>query len=123
MKADELMKGDYVYVKPSGMLMRVVAVHHKKVAYHSCTNKLIWVKESLLEPIPLTDEILEKNGFIKENGYWVLRGKHTGDTIIFLFKVAKGFAMSTSGMTIGFQEVHKLQHLFELCGIDKTIEL
>ena len=123
MKAEELMVGDYVHVKPSGMLIRVAAVHHKKVAYHACVSKLAWVRGDLLESIPLTTEILEKNGFIKENGYWVLRDKHTGDKIISLFEVAKGFAMSTSGLTIGFQEVHKFQHLLKLCGIEKTIEL
>lgn len=67
MKANELMSGDYISVKPSGMLIKVAAVHHKKVAYHAVVNKLFWVRESLLEPIPLTTEILEKNGFGKYN--------------------------------------------------------
>ena len=57
------MCGDLVQVEPSSMLIRVAAVHHKKVGYHSCVYKLDWVRESLLKPIPLTDEILEKNGF------------------------------------------------------------
>jgi len=76
-----------------------------------------------LSPIPLTPEILEKNGFIKENRRWTLNDKYTGDEIIALFEVAKGFAMLTSGLAIGFQEVHKLQHLLKLYGIDKEIVL
>ena len=64
MKANDLMIGDYFSVKPSGMPIKVAAVHHKKVAYHAVVNKLAWVRESLLEPIPLTPEILEKNGFV-----------------------------------------------------------
>ena len=62
MKANELMIGDYISVKPSGMPIKVAAVHHKKVAYHAVINKLTWVRESLLEPIPLTQEILKKMG-------------------------------------------------------------
>lgn len=63
MKAEDLMVGDYISVKPSGMPIKIAAVHHKKVAYHACTDKLSWVRESLLEPIHLTKEILKKNGF------------------------------------------------------------
>lgn len=52
MKTNELMIGDYITVTPSGMLIQVAAVHKKKVAYHTCTNKLSWVREGLLRPIP-----------------------------------------------------------------------
>lgn len=65
MKANELMIGDYISVKPSRIPIKVAAVHHKKVAYHKVVNKLVWIRESLLESIPLTEEILEKNGFVK----------------------------------------------------------
>ena len=65
MKATELMIGDYVLVKPSMMLIKVAAVHHKKVGYHAVTHKLNWVRMDLLEPIPLTEKILERNGFKK----------------------------------------------------------
>lgn len=68
MKANELMIGDYISVKPSGMLIKVAAVHHKKVAYHAVVNKLAWVRENLLEPIPLTEKILEENGFVDKTG-------------------------------------------------------
>ena len=67
MGARNFMIGDYAFVKPSGMLIKIAAVHHKKVAYHAVTNKLTWVRESLLEPMPLTSEILEKNGWVYNN--------------------------------------------------------
>lgn len=63
MKPTELQIGDYALAKPSMMLIKVAAVHHKKVGYHAVTHKLNWVRMDLLEPIPLTPEILEKNGF------------------------------------------------------------
>lgn len=112
MKATDLMIGDWVRV-PSEL-------NRTKKIYSTFDLDVAL----LYEPIPLTPEILEKNGFIKENNRcWVLSDKHTGDQIIALFEVAKGFAMPTSGLAIGFQEVHKLQHLLKLYGIDKEIEL
>lgn len=63
MKATDLQIGDYVLAKPSMMLIKVAAVHNKKVGYHAVTNRLNWVRMDLLEPIPLTLEILEANGF------------------------------------------------------------
>ena len=62
MKATELMIGDYITVTPSGMLIQVAAVHKRKVAYHTCTGRLSWVREGLLRPIPVKQEILEKSG-------------------------------------------------------------
>ena len=63
MKPEELQLGDIVTTTPSGMPIKVVAIHRKKVAYHACTGRFSWVKIGLLQPIPLTAEILEKNGF------------------------------------------------------------
>lgn len=63
MKTTDLILGSYVKVKPSGMIIKVAAIHQKKVGYHSCQSKLEWVRRDLIEPIPLTPEILEKNGF------------------------------------------------------------
>lgn len=63
MKCSDLQIGDYVLVKPSMMLIKVAAVHKNKVGYHAVTHKLNWVRMDLLEPIPLTPEILKKIGF------------------------------------------------------------
>ena len=65
MKVADLQIGDYVLAKPSMMLIKIAAVHHKKVGYHAVTHKLNWVRMDLLEPIPLTEKILERNGFKK----------------------------------------------------------
>lgn len=111
MKASELMIGDWVQVPTElNRYKRIRSTFDMDITL-------------LYEPIPLTTEILEENGFIKENRCWVLSDKHTGDEIISLFEVAKGFAMPTSGLAIVFQVVHKLQHLLKLYGIDKEIVL
>ena len=112
MKIDELMVGDWVQV-PSELN------RYKRI--RSTFDMDITL---LYEPIPLTTEILEKYGFVeKSERRWVLSDEYTGDEVLVLYEVANGFAMPTEGMTIGFQNVHELQHLFKLCGIDKEIEL
>lgn len=150
MKTNELMIGDYIAVKPSGMPIKVAAVHHKKVAYHACINKLSWVRESLLEPIPLTTDVLAKNGFYY--GYTSSEEDLASNTIAQLSEEDKGWVWdegngeikvifpneSDGGMiTIddqGFDRrmafifseniyVHELQHAMRLCGIEKEIEL
>lgn len=77
-----------------------------------------------IEPIPLTAEILEKNGFEyinDEYGCWILgklelreREPYNG-----LFEVE----ICISKETVYLHYVHELQHALRLCKIDKSIEL
>ena len=67
MKCNELQLGNYVLIKPSGKLISIAAIHQKKVGYHNVPTKLEWVRQSMLNPIFLTDDILEKN-FPKNEG-------------------------------------------------------
>lgn len=130
MKANELMIGDYLSVKPSGMPIKVAAVHHKKVAYHAVINKLAWVRESLLEPIPLTLEILEKNGLEKGNHgrlYGEYFDEDTNQDLEITFNSKTGEVWWSYNWDeyhiIRLRYVHQLQHALSLCGIKKEIEL
>ena len=126
MNTSELMIGDYVTVTPSGMLIKIAAVHHKKVAYHTCTNKLAWVRMSLLNPIPLTKEILEKNGLHAIHG----RPDFFDEDRTYRVELTLG-TDGTTRWTINFDEydiislnyVHQLQHVLRLCEIEKEIVL
>lgn len=125
MKANELMIGDYVLVKPSKMFIKIVAVQYKKVAYYSYTNKLIWVGEGLLEPIPLTPEILKKNGFHEE---WDEDIKlMVCDSIIV--EIGNNYKLYTDGkmylrrVLAPLYYVHQLQHALRICNIEKEIIL
>lgn len=138
MKANELMIGDYVSVKPSGMLIKIAAVHPKKVAYHTVVHKLSWVRESLLEPILLTPEILEKNGWAKTKyGY----GRdcmeiHGADELpegadnalsMARWSVDKNYQYHFLDLYMwqgsvkqhNVHYVHQFQHAFRIFGIDK----
>jgi hypothetical protein len=133
MKANDLMVGDYISVKPSGMPIKVAAVHHKKVAYHAVVNKLEWVRESLLEPIPLTPDILEKNGWFYNNedekffpqtwvgGGLMLQG---ADDCGYCIVVTSDYDDEDTNVTpFIILYIHELQHALRLRRIKKEIKL
>ena len=85
----------------------------------------------LYEPIPLTTEILEKNGFdisdpevkqyhFEEDGqryHFSLRQMYNKDN------KPDGYSFFAFSVLTIIDYVHQLQHAFKLCGIDKEIEL
>ena len=145
MKGIKLQLGDYVFIKsPSGdtTLIKIAAIHQKKVGYHDVPNKLNWVRFSLLEPIPLTSEILEKNGFnkIPQSGcsnpyYWEFKEYEEG-TDALLYHI-KAYSSPFRGMYIfinnfgdcatlslnkQIEHFHEFQQALRLCGIDKLAD-
>lgn len=98
------------------------------------------VERNEIEPIPITPEILEKNGFkVKQkegesNYEYVAAGGNY--IIVFLFFRETIYGISTVmdcelGFSGGIDRIHKcnvkyvheLQHALRLCGIEKEIEL
>lgn len=135
MKPEELQLGDIVTTTPSGMPIKVVAIHRKKVAYHACTDRFSWVRIGLLQPIPLTAEILGKNFKSKElpddpygayffggNDYIEVNIKEYTDGLwqVDVDEIEMG---GMRGWRMYVSYVHELQHIIRLCEIDKEIEL
>ena len=129
MKLNELMIGDWVYYtgdeKP--LLCEIVALDKRD-------------NMSAFEPIPLTEKILEKNGFIyskpefmtlSEEMVWRIEDRHeqahveieeqTDDNGIDYY--VGTFVSGTNRCEISFRFVHELQHALRVCGIDKEIVL
>lgn len=88
-----------------------------------------------LEPIPLTPEILEKNGFVKQ-GFdgWEIDHKNDDGIMDWMtlwrndyirpHLLIKSFvSLLGSFSSFGINYVHQLQHALRLCGIEKEIEL
>lgn len=89
-----------------------------------------------IKPIPLTPEILEKNGMNpfdidrltdKATAKWWHKG---GDFFIkqyhfkhHNFKPEYSFGCNNHTLIEGIEYVHELQHSLKLCGIEKTIKL
>lgn len=121
MKNEELMIGDWVSV--SGTNMQVAALGRTKAGFLDEKSEMFFHEYDNIHPIPLTDEILEKNGFeymIDEYGCWMMgkvelleREPYNG-----LFEVE----IHISKETIFLHYVHKLQHALRLCGIERRIE-
>lgn len=116
MVLSELMIGDWYQWYADG-----------KYYYYQVTKETFSESEDTIanfEPIPLMSKVLEKNGFLYNDNYneWTLTDEHDFD-IIVLCEVAKGYTMTTEGVTLSFQYVHQLQHLLRLCGINKEMKL
>ena len=78
--------------------------------------------ENEIQPIPLTPEILEKNGFVNlqhSNCY------HIYDNLYFSFELNELYVNEgyENSKVCNIHYVHELQHALRLCGIDKEIIL
>jgi hypothetical protein len=151
MKANELMIGDWVHVEAhrgfNAQNVRVETIpdndgdneygHHYGhigVWLESDDNDFRDVEAKHLQPIPLTPEILEKNGFKSPmpNGMMLFSDKEKDISIVVMKtnnapncngKYLVGIKQSYTDSKVVMNYVHQLQHALRLCGIDKTIEL
>ena len=141
MKAEELMIGDWVYNK-----------HHKKnikitpfdffTHGHLPSGRQYFIGEPELvsgkdlEPIPLTPEILEKNGLNKchEEGWSLFKYKDDDNKKMALYQIywyKEEPFLEIASYTSDFGEfgrpgikyVHELQHALRLCGITLNIKV
>lgn len=138
MKVEDLMIGDWVRLEDENLPLEE---QYFKIEYLAISAGVSWVNqrtnapiglgdgESLIPvfadeiyPIPLTSELLEKNGFYRreiptrdEIGHYYHR---TTDPCSIFVRMSFG-----DGRDFGneIRYVHDLQHLLKLCGIDKEI--
>ena len=140
----DLMVGDWVIphiydaaLEPS----KIVGIHYnsyKGKDYVDWVDCDVWDELSLndIKPIPLTPEILEKNGFVENRGITSWKFETDREDLIDIYGVkdyhlsiniedthgsGKGYRWMLNNLTIFY--VHQLQHALRLCGIEKTIEL
>lgn len=127
MEAKDLMIGDLVY-NHRNWVCPIVEVHKDSavvIARHYGEEEF---KLDDLRPIPLTQEILEKNGFIlkeEEKGMYgvTIAPYYTRDDIPFeVFCDGEPFAIWFKD-PVNIKYVHQLQHALRLCGIIHEIIL
>ena len=125
MKASELMIGDWVFTR--GQIEQVTSIYDGYI----CTEHYEDSHDYYFDPIPITPEILEKNGFV-QNPRSKSRRSHqicTDSVYIswwrgrlnILFKPFIGH--STNHVNVDGKYVHELQHALRICGIEKEISL
>lgn len=134
MKANELMIGDWV--KTNDLYKAIKDVKVRAISQYSVQDETTsqWIECQHIEPIPLTAEILEKNGFIRQQlGYFRYENEDNYLAMVFYPKeknytlggydyidIFKG-RITLRGMPISC--VHELQHILKDCRIDKEIVL
>lgn len=123
MKAEELMIGDYIMFNKNIYIIEEIS---KKGWVHLIHNDGSECRVELssdyildgITPIPLTAEILEKNGF--NETFW--GGEWTNNKVDFiLIEHNDGFRVTNTNIVLS--GVHQLQHALRLCGIEKEISV
>ena len=135
MKANELMIGVWVTSKKwREKPFRLTRINDGGKYYYGITAEGSQVGPFLieeLEPIPLTAEILEKNGFgftrndntgSVWNGWWIYKGLELATACLDKEGNWPCF-INIYDSNIKCEYVHQLQHALRLCGIEKEIEL
>lgn len=76
-----------------------------------------------IEPIPLTPEIFEKNGFERSKVF--VEWKYQNNIVYMIYKPFPYLKIQMEECLVVFpcEYVHQLQHALRLCGIDKEIKL
>ena len=139
MKANELMIGDWVRklescghtipVRVTGIIDEDSSVLFER---RDCVHGVTDIKA--FEPIPLTAEILEKNGFEQDDYYLqftlYLDSKRAKSRSVVMLpqdeewsEIDMTLRCNKADVTMELCYVHELQHALRLCGIDKEIEL
>lgn len=134
MKANKLMRGDWLYYRGrfNAFPFRVEQITKKKVGYHAKPgeSRMHYIRLAEVHPIPLTDEILQRNGW-EYNGEdekffpetWVGGG-------LMLQKTDDGYMIvvtsdyddeDTNHTPFVLKYLHELQHALKLRGIDREI--
>ena len=122
MKATELMIGDLIKIK--GHLdydkVQEIARDENMQWYISFACSATLFRAYEFEPIPLTPEILEKNGW-KETEYW--HEYEDGNTIIqYSLSNIWGIINEIEIEHFKCEYVHQLQHLLRLCGLNELAD-
>ena len=120
MKNTELMIGDWVILFDK-YPAKVEAICDVEV-YLLDEVDLHWhVDYAFIKPIPLTAEILEKNGFVYNDLPFVQAWEQFG---LALYSSGNGYRIGCgNNVALIIDSVHELQHALRLCGIEKEIEL
>lgn len=133
MKAKDLMIGDWVECVDSTHKEKVYAQIDAIEEGQTCIlvrldNRNWFLDISFIKPIPLTPEILVKNGFEIVYDKYKLPNYRT-DFYFTVFTGVDGYwnpvdlGVMIGGVPATLDYVHQLQQVLRLCGIDKEIEL
>lgn len=133
MKAEELLIGDWLFYKSqiAAFPFKVEQITKKKVGYHAepGDNRIYYLRLSECNPIPLTPDGLERNGFVnRAQDLYVLtidNGVYPYPSMIFVEYniLTKSLFINDMMLPKPVQYLHELQNALMVCGINKEIVL
>lgn len=129
MKANELMIGDWVLYNPNVFIEDEYEL--PKDCYPTkigCGEDIDLAIEDCYSPIPLTPEILEKNGFVENKYGEMILDEELGTSEIYLvleptYDEEYYWWKVNNELIAKIKSIHELQHVLRLCNLDKEIEL
>ena len=142
MKAKELMIGDWVLYNGQPKVVQMIDGYGDTELENEILCDGMYHKPIEVSPIPLSAEILEKNGFeeLMSEGEEVaaMFGRKPEPTGVWQYGFGRfdsvAYVPERSFLRIKFMEgyqadianikyVHELQHALRLCGVEKEVEL
>lgn len=128
MEAKELMIGDWLYYRGqfNAFSFRVEQITRKKVGYHAepDESRIRYLRLSECEPVPITPEFLERNGFEKARSLYYLKSLNKVYLCFIEYNIANNCLFINEGLIpMPITYVHQLQHALKLCGIEKEITI
>ena len=132
MKPEQLMIGDYIMFNKD--IYKIEEISKKgwaHIIYNDGSNCRVALSSDYildeLMPVPLTDEILKKNGFDYENNVGDVLEYYNYEIIYNTWdhelRILENREQILKIKTFDKMCVHELQHALRLCSINKEIEL
>lgn len=121
MKASDLQVGDLVYIFENPKKIEGIRIFKNgdEIVYYDGDNGNFIEN---VTPIPLTTEILEKNGFEKDRDYGYFIGQSNSGYYIYFNNNHLSIQAGYDAIEFAWCEyVHELQHVLKSCEIDKEI--
>lgn len=127
MNTSELMIGDWVLKMESDhyVYVKVKEVYEDGIDYLFRSIRGA-ITATGIAPIPISVDILEKNGFEKVQNLYILRTHNKKYLSMFFieYNITNNCLFISDGLIPApVRYVHQLQHIFRLCGIEKEIRL
>lgn len=121
-KCRDFMVGDWI-VNQNGSPMQIVAVDEDNAYACKGNEEGPWIFGDYEgyepEPIPLTPEILEKNGWKHSNRLMIIR---IDDNNFYWSEELGGILYKNQYNMCDCKYVHNLQHALRLCGLNKLAD-
>ena len=127
-RATEIMVGDWLWYQGqfNAFPLKVEQVTKRKVGYHADPheNRMYYLRLHEVQSIPITPEILERNGFEKVQNLLVLQWENgVYPSMIFVEYNPENYCLFINDMMFPkpVRFLHELHHILMDCGIEKEI--